>query len=350
MLINAEFRVEPSGLQVQVKHWELASGRARVSFQTRLDISGGGSEDFDAITSALDSFIVSFVFAPDGRTVGEAGFSNIKLRQLRTGQELRAFGGKQIAAATSLFSPDGKIMIAGKHDGAIRLWDTANGSVLLDFPAHPSGVTALAFSPDGQWLASGAKDASVLIWDWEHIRRQAAARTPEPAAAAVEPAKLWADLAGQDAPKAYQAIQTLAATPAETIPFLKARLRPVPPLDPRHLDKLLADLDDKQFPVRKKAEQALEKLGELAARAITGQLARNPSLETSRRLESLLKKLEAQDLTPETLQVLRAIEALELTGTDEAGQVLAGMAKGAAGHRVTEEARQSLKRLRNGKR
>ncbi len=343
LLVNAEFVVHWSGVQVHVKHWELASGTVRASYRTHLEIEA--VEDLvDSFMSALDSFVVTFAFAPDGQTLGEAGFCNIKLRHLQTGRELHVFGGREIAAATALFSPDGKLIVAGKHDGSIRLWDAASGAVLLDFPAHQCGVTALAFSADGRRLASGAKDASVLIWDWAHIRAQVGRKSrPAPAAAA---AKLWADLARPDAEKAYQSIQALAGTPAETVAFLKARLRPVPPVEPRHLAKLLVDLDDKEFQVRKKGEEGLEKLSDLAARAISEQLAGNPSLESSRRLESLLKKLAAQELAPATLQVLRAIEALELIGTAEAGQVLATLAKGAPGHRVTEEAQGSLERLR----
>src|SRR5207247_1220146 len=114
----------------------------------------GGNVAFDAIAGALDSFSVGFDFAPDGKSVVEAGFSTAKLRNLRTGEEVRAFGGKQIVAQTTLFSPDGTMLIAGKYDGALRIWDTASGTVLLDFPAHLSPVRALAFSPDGKLLAS----------------------------------------------------------------------------------------------------------------------------------------------------------------------------------------------------
>jgi WD40 repeat protein len=341
-LIGASFLVEPNGLQVQIKHWEMASAKERRHFQTRMDIGRGGVE-FDAITSALDSFIVGFVFSPDGKTVAEAGFSNIKLRNVRNGREIRSFGGKQIAAATTLFSPDGAVLIAGKHDGSIRLWNLSSGIVLGDFPAHSGAVTALAFSADGKWLASGARDGSVLIWDWEYLRgwvETQRKRAPTP----VVHERLWADLAG-DAVVAYQAVETLADTPVQTVAFLKARLRPVQPVEPRHLQRLLADLDDQKFAVRNKAEQSLEALGDLAAGAIKERLAQSPSLEMKRRLDRLMKKLDAREVTSDVLQVLRAIETLDMIDTAEARSVLAGLAKGAPGHRITEDARTTLERL-----
>jgi WD40 repeat protein len=348
LVVSAAFRVEinDGGLKTQVDYLELASGRKRMQFETRTDIVNAGGVDFSSVMSALDSFIAAFVFAPDGHTVAAAGFSSIKLRSLRSGQEIRSFGGKQIAGATAVFSPDGAMLIAGKQDGALRIWDVATGTVLTDFPAHQSAVTTLAFSPDGRLLASGARDASVLVWDWDHVRRQATAPVPRPAPLALK--QLWADLAADDAVKAFHAINALAGTPVETVAFLKGQLRPVAQVDPRHLKDLLANLDHKQFAVRKKAELALEKLGDLAAQAIKGQLARAPSLEMTRRLEGLTKKLDAQVASADVLQMLRAIEVLERIGSPEARHVLNQLAQGAAGHRVTEEARESLRRLGGG--
>ena len=47
----------------------------------------------------------------------------------------------------------------------------------------------------------------------------------------------------------------------------------------------------------------------------------------------------------ELLQMLRGVEVLERLGTREAAEALAALAKGAPGHRVTEDARDALARL-----
>jgi hypothetical protein len=75
------------------------------------------------------------------------------------------------------------------------------------------------------------------------------------------------------------------------------------------------------------------------------------AIETRRRIEELLEKVTG--LSPARLQALRAIEALEKTGSREARQVLEALAKGLAGARLTEEARAadvrlSAKRLTRG--
>jgi len=67
-------------------------------------------------------------------------------------------------------------------------------------------------------------------------------------------------------------------------------------------------------------------------------------LETRRRLEQLLKTLHA-DPPPVDLRMLRAVQALELTGTPEARMVLETLAQGAAAAHQTRESRESLERL-----
>jgi hypothetical protein len=235
------------------------------------------------------------------------------------------------------------MIVAGKYNGALRVWDVASGSVLLDFPAHETQILALAFSADGKWLVSGAKDSSALIWDWEHIRKLAVKGNTETSLPAVE--SLWTDLGSKDAAKANAAIQALGASPGQAVTMLKARLRPMTAVDRKMLNKLLDDLDNASSEVRDNAQRSLEKLGDLAADGIKERLKTSPPFEVVRRLEDLQRKLNAGNVTAETLQALRAIEVLELIGTPEARAVLETMTKGAAGHRVTVDAGASLQRL-----
>jgi hypothetical protein len=74
-------------------------------------------------------------------------------------------------------------------------------------------------------------------------------------------------------------------------------------------------------------------------------LENKPSLESARRIETLLAKLEMQILTAETLRGLRALEALETIGTPAARQKLDRLAQGAVAALLTREAQASLQRL-----
>jgi hypothetical protein len=64
---------------------------------------------------------------------------------------------------------------------------------------------------------------------------------------------------------------------------------------------------------RQKAAQELENCGELAEPLIHAKLEAKPSLETSQRLESILKKLDPVQL-PQHIQALRAVSQPVLVG------------------------------------
>src|SRR5262249_16391738 len=66
-----------------------------------------------------------------------------------------------------------------------------------------------------------------------------------------------------------------------------------------------------------------------------------------RRLERLITTLES--LTPERLQAIRAVEALELIRTAAARRLLRQLADGGREARLTREARESLNRLEGEK-
>jgi hypothetical protein len=70
-----------------------------------------------------------------------------------------------------------------------------------------------------------------------------------------------------------------------------------------------------------------------------------PSLDVSQRLSALLRALEDRQLPPDDVRVLRVIEALEMSRTEEAKALLQEWAKGAPGALLTEEAKGSLARI-----
>jgi hypothetical protein len=157
----------------------------------------------------------------------------------------------------------------------------------------------------------------------------------------------WAALADADAAKAYEAMRALGASPAQAVPWLRERVRPVKAVvERRKLARLIADLGSEDFAVRDEATRELEKLGEQAEAALRAGLAARPELEPRRRMERLLEKLNGQVLSLEALRALRALEVLEHAGTAEAKALLADLAKGAPEARLTREARAALVQLR----
>jgi WD40 repeat protein len=245
-------------------------------------------------------------------------------------------------ASSLAFSPDGRVLAWGGYgDPAVHVVEVASGRERRRFLGHRGFVTALTFSADGEALLSGSGDTTALVWD---LARRF---PPHPAPTGAELERLWEHLAGEDAARASRAIGKLAAAPDAAVPFLRRHLRPVPAVDEKRLARLIADLESDDFAIRQKTIRELETLGDTALPAYRKALESRPPIETRRRLESLLEKAGPAwwDVSGERLRSLRAVEALELAGSQEAREVLATLAGGASGARLTEQAKAALDRL-----
>src|SRR5262249_20417122 len=102
----------------------------------------------------------------------------------------------------------------------------------------------------------------------------------------------WDTLAGESAEKAWQSMWALAGSPKQAVPFLEKQFKPVVPADPAKVEKLIKELDDAKFPVRQKATEELEKMGDLVEAALEKAREAKPSVETLGRIDRLLDKLK----------------------------------------------------------
>jgi RNA polymerase sigma factor (sigma-70 family) len=319
--------------------WDIATG-------ARLRQLGPMGDPGAECQRTTDGWGISYSarLSPDGQWLAYGRREYVSLYHTATGRETHRLTGFSSGAGALTFSPDSRVL-AWVDESNIHLLEIASGKERHALIGHRGSVLSLYFSLDGKTLVSGSSDSTALVWDL--TGRFADERTWGKALSRVALDAGWAALADEDAARAYRVIRRLASTPDQAISYLRGQLHPVEPVNEKHLENLIADLDSPEFSVREKAAKALESFGERAAAACRRGLADHPCLETRRRLEAVLEKQSQRWKSPtrETLQALRALEVLELANTQQARQTLQRLASGTPEARLTQEAKASLERL-----
>jgi len=328
--------------------WDLKTARKLRQFEFA-DVPPPGNEITQMFTSlppsgkgARTGYAYTAALSPDGRYIAYGSLWNyLAIHEALTGKMVRLID--KLApdgVGTLAFSPDGRMLAwSGWQVPRIHLLELASGKERHRFDGHMGRVASLTFSPDGHTLISGGEDTTAMVWDLsgKHTRKQ----DPLDLEAA------WGDLGRDDAPRAYEAMRSLASSPTESIPYFRKNLRPASVPDEMRIARLIADLDSNQFAVRERAEKELDMMGETSVSAMRKALQGRASVEVRRRLEQLIEKQKREAGNPSAnhLRVLRAVEILELVATPDATKLLETLAAGAPEARLTQEAEASLGRL-----
>jgi WD40 repeat protein len=327
----------------KVRLWDVATYKPLAHLNARLN-DPSDKRPPDSVSLSHGPIIEpKFLFSPNGRMLAtNRRQKTIPVWEAATGRQRLLLEGHDESTICVAFAPDGRTLASASWDNTIRLWDLDTGRELRKLTGHRGKANSLAFSADGNILVSAGDDTTILFWDVADVSHR---KRPLSAPLAKQECQaLWEDLAKDDAAKAYAAMMRMVAASSTTIAALKERLRPVRPADPERLTRLLKELDSDDFAVREAASRELEKLGDVVGPAVRQALARpGLSLELRRRLETVSTSLD--EISGERLRSLRAVEVLELCGTQEAREVLKSLAAGAEGARLTEEAKSALKRL-----
>jgi hypothetical protein len=247
------------------------------------------------------------------------------------------------APAVVAFSPDSRFLAFSQSESVVHVWDVVAGKEVAAYPGHPGGVTAVALAADGKRVVAACLDTTALVWDSAaQLKKDLPAGEPLTAQALEQ---LGADLCGRDGGKAFEAMCQLLRRPAQAVALFEQQVKSVPAPDAKRVAQLIAELNHAKFDVRQKATTELEKLGDLAVPSLRKELQGDLGLEARQRVESLLKRLAQSSGKGTTVRDLRVVEWLELQGGAEARQLLEALAGGAAGARLTVEARGALERL-----
>jgi len=307
--------------------------------------------------NAHEKGVQCVLFAPDGKHLATAdraaggGTGEIKLWDLASGREVAKFTALKGSILSIDFSPDGAMLAVGggkwEEFGEVKLLELASGQIRATLGGHKEWVECVRFTPDGRTLVSAGgytrgKPGEVRAWAIADLRQgKKKARLSNQ-----QLQKLWDALADKDAAHAYQAVLDLSAAPADSVAFLKEKLRPAVAVDPKRIAGLIAKLDDDDFDVREEATRELEKIADLARPSLNKAHEETRSVEVKRRTDTLLQGAYFSLASSEVLRAVRAVEVLEASATPEARQLLETLAKGAPAARLTEQAQSALERIK----
>lgn len=228
---------------------------------------------------------------------------------------------------TVAFTPDGKWLLTGGDDLAVKVWEVATGKLVLRFDGSDSSVEQVAASPDGRLAYAAGGDGFVARWDLSP--KPATGQTPE---------ELWSAAADADPAVGVPAAWALAGGSTD---FLGRKLPPAASVAGEQIDRWIADLGAAGFAAREAATKALADRGRLGTPALRAAAKSSPSAEARRRAEALLNRLD-ETYSPDELRSLRLVQACEWAGHRE---LLSRWAGGAAGAVLTEDAKAAVKRL-----
>jgi WD40 repeat protein len=122
-------------------------------------------------------FVLKVAFSRDGRRLLAASDSSARVWELPSGRQVFDFRLTSTFTPTNQgwihpgkasFSADGQRLAMAPGDGTVKVWDTTTGQPILSLSAPGSEVFCVAFSPDGRWLAAGGHDGAkgiLRIWD-----------------------------------------------------------------------------------------------------------------------------------------------------------------------------------------
>ncbi|MFC1765254.1 LamG-like jellyroll fold domain-containing protein, partial [Planctomycetota bacterium] len=159
------------------KYREANIGNARTLLEScPKDLRGW---EWDRVNHILDQSVMSFAaqkdsvwsvaLSPDGKRLVTGGQDTaLKIWDITTGKELTTLSGAHTGTIFCVeFSPDGKHIVSCDGSGEIKVWDVAEVNTPITSIRHGSSwVPSVSFSPDGKRIVSACSgEEASKVWD-----------------------------------------------------------------------------------------------------------------------------------------------------------------------------------------
>ena len=160
-----------------------ALGEARTLLEQRNGAAqlwrvGDGRQLHKLQETAADGDVEAVALSSDGTLLATGGSWNlprqdgaVRLWQVADGTLVRTFTGTSGIAKSVAFAPNGTLLAVGERwttwrglDGVIHIWSLDNATPLQTLAGFAAAAESVTFAPDGQWLAAGLSNGEVRLW------------------------------------------------------------------------------------------------------------------------------------------------------------------------------------------
>jgi hypothetical protein len=245
-------------------------------------------------------------------------------------------------------SPDGRMFLDGSQ-GHFFLWDLLADRRVEGIKLPTPHFYHVERSPDGKTLAllglsskGESRSYSVYLAPFPTLGGDA---IPKEKLTAADLADLWTGLSSTNLFRRRYVTDALKAHAGQAVELVEGKVKSAPVADRERVIGLLKQCEDDDFEVRERAMKGLNDHAHHFEPLLRQTLKAAPAGETRNRVSAVLAAAGAGPTPAGLTADLRGLELLEKLATPAARKLLASLAGGAAGARVTAEASSALKRL-----
>jgi len=252
---------------------------------------------------------IAGVLSPNGRTMAVCSPPEFGIYDMIRGEYRPEFKAPAMKCSHVMLAPDGVTLAVIAESTAIR---TDNGTLSVYLTRFPK--LARAVPEKGDWTAADA----ALLWDGVSSRNEFR--------------------------RAF-CVRTLNSRADQAIAIAREQLRPMPQAELERTKAMIQKLEDNDPDVRDKMTLHLHGSVFTFEPLFRTLLKESKPGELRNRLTIILDQVDQIAVPPYLEPQIRQIMFLEQLGSPDARKLLAEIAAGAPGARITEEASETLKRL-----
>jgi WD40 repeat protein len=146
-----------AGIDGRLVRWDAITGEQQQTEELGVEFfeTAGQRAAVEAINDMIFTNPTTLVFA---------SVSDLVVWDVENWREIRRMSYRDLLITLDV-SRDGTLALAGYSNGDIILWEILSGDRVRTFRGHTQQITDIAFSPDTRSFASGSWDNTVRVWD-----------------------------------------------------------------------------------------------------------------------------------------------------------------------------------------